>query len=44
MTRIELKSKVGPDGVLTLCVPIGMSEANRANRIGRDSLVFGGQG
>ena len=29
MTRIELKSKVGPDGVLTLSTPVGKAEANR---------------
>ena len=29
VTRIELKSRVGPDGVLTLKVPIGKEDANR---------------
>ena len=29
MTRIELKSKVGPDGVLDLKVPLGANDANR---------------
>ena len=29
MTRIELKSRVGPDGVLNLRVPLGPEEANR---------------
>ena len=33
MTRIELKSKVGPDGVLTITVPVGMAEANREVRV-----------
>lgn len=29
MTRIELRSKVGADGVLTLKVPLGPDEANQ---------------
>lgn len=29
MTRIELRTRIGPDGILTLSVPAGMSEANR---------------
>jgi hypothetical protein len=29
MTHIELRTRVGPDGILTLSVPVGMSEANR---------------
>jgi hypothetical protein len=29
MIQIELRTKVGPDGVLTLSVPVGISEANR---------------
>lgn len=29
MTRIELKSRVGPDGVLEVRVPCGPQEANR---------------
>jgi len=33
MTPIELRSKVGADGVLTLSVPVGISEANREVRI-----------
>jgi hypothetical protein len=28
MTRIELTSRVGPDGVLTLNLPLGPEEAN----------------
>lgn len=28
MTRIEIKSRVGPDGVLKLNVPVGEAEAN----------------
>ena len=28
MTRIELTSKVGPDGILTLKLPLGIAEAN----------------
>jgi hypothetical protein len=33
MTRIEVRSKVGPDGVLHLDVPMGASEANREVRV-----------
>jgi hypothetical protein len=29
MTQIELKSRVGPDGVLALNVPVGTQDANR---------------
>ena len=29
MTQIELRTRIGPDGILTLSVPVGMSEANR---------------
>ena len=29
MTRNELKSRVGPDGMLTLQVPVGKEDANR---------------
>ncbi len=29
MTRIELRTRIGPDGILTLNVPAGISEANR---------------
>jgi hypothetical protein len=29
MTRIELKSRIGPDGTLTLKLPVGVAEANR---------------
>jgi hypothetical protein len=33
MTRIVLRSKVGPDGILQLTVPVGHSDANREVRI-----------
>jgi hypothetical protein len=29
MTQIELRTRVGPDGILTLSVPVGIDEANR---------------
>ncbi len=38
MTHIEIRSKVGPDGVLKLAVPVGMGEANREVRITVESL------
>jgi hypothetical protein len=28
MRHVEFKSKVGPDGVLTLTIPVGLSAAN----------------
>ena len=33
MTHIKVKSRVGPDGLLKLAIPIGMSDANREVRI-----------
>jgi len=33
MTHIELTTRVGPDGILTLSVPVGLSEANRLVRV-----------
>ena len=38
MTHIEIKSKVGPDGVLKVAVPVGMAEANREVKITVESL------
>lgn len=29
MTRMEIKSRIGPDGVLNLSIPLGRSEANQ---------------
>ena len=29
MNTIEPRTRVGPDGILTLSVPVGMAEANR---------------
>jgi hypothetical protein len=33
VNTIELRTRVGPDGTLTLNVPVGMSEANREVKI-----------
>ena len=33
MKHIEVTSRVGPDGVLTLTVPVGLAEANREVRV-----------
>jgi hypothetical protein len=33
MTPIEMRTRVGPDGVLALSVPIGMSVANREVKV-----------
>ena len=33
MTRMELRTRIGPDGVLTLNVPTGLSEANRKVKV-----------
>jgi hypothetical protein len=38
MTPIELRSKVGPDGVLTLTVPIGIAEAGREVKVVVESV------
>jgi hypothetical protein len=29
VTHLELRARIGPDGILTLTVPVGLSEANR---------------
>ncbi len=33
MTHIELKSRVGPDGILKFAIPVGISDANREVKI-----------
>jgi len=33
MTHLELRARIGPDGVLTLNVPVGISEANREVKV-----------
>ena len=33
MTNIELRTRIGPDGILTLSVPVGMTEANREVKV-----------
>jgi len=33
MTQIELRTRVGPDGILTLSVPVGIGEANREVKV-----------
>ena len=38
MSTIELRTRVGPDGVLTLNVPVGMSEANREVKVVVESV------
>lgn len=38
MTHIELRTKVGPDGVLRLSVPVGMAEVNREVKVVVDSV------
>ena len=38
MTHIELRTKVGPDGVLSLTVPVGIAEANREVKIVVESI------
>jgi len=39
MTHIELKTKVGPDGMLSLTVPIGIAEANREVKVIVESVA-----
>lgn len=41
MTHIEITSKVGPDGVLKVAVPLGMGEANREVKITVESVESG---
>ena len=33
MTHLELRARIGPDGILTLNVPVGISEANREVKV-----------
>ena len=33
MTHLELRARIGPDGILTLNVPVGLSEANREVKV-----------
>ncbi len=33
MTHIELRTRIGPDGILSLSVPMGMSEVNREVKV-----------
>lgn len=44
MEHIELRSRVGPDGVLKFSVPVGMSEANREVKITVQSIDQPDQG
>jgi hypothetical protein len=39
MTHIELRTKVGPDVVLTLSEPVGMAEANREVKVVAESVA-----
>lgn len=38
MTILELESRVGPDGVLVLTVPVGQENANREVKVIVDSI------
>ena len=33
MTHLELRARIGPDGILNLNVPVGISEANREVKV-----------
>jgi hypothetical protein len=33
MTHLELRARIGPDGILNLNVPVGISDANREVRV-----------
>ena len=33
MSQIELRARVGPDGILTLSIPLGIAEANREVKV-----------
>jgi hypothetical protein len=38
MTHIEIKSRVGADGVLTISLPLGPSEANQEVKVTVDAM------
>lgn len=38
MTILEMESRVGPDGVLVLAVPVGQENANREVKVIVDSI------
>lgn len=38
MTHIELRTKVGPDGVLSISVPVGIGETNRDVKVVVETL------
>ena len=38
MTHIELRTKVGPDGLLSISVPVGIGEANRDVKVVVETL------
>jgi hypothetical protein len=33
MTHLELRARIGPDGILNLNVPVGISDANREVKV-----------
>ena len=39
MTRITMKSKIGPDGVLRVAVPVGTAEADREVQLTIEPIV-----
>ncbi|MGP0065961.1 MAG: hypothetical protein ACLQGP_20470 [Isosphaeraceae bacterium] len=41
MNTIELRTRVGPDGILTLSIPIGISEANQEVKVVVESAQHG---
>lgn len=41
MTHIELRTKVGPDGVLSISVPVGIADANREVKVVVETVESG---
>ncbi len=43
MTHLELRARIGPDGILNLNVPMGISDANREVKVIVEPADLGGE-
>ncbi len=43
MTHLELRARIGPDGILNLNVPVGISDANREVEVIVEPADMGGE-
>ena len=43
MTHLELRARIGPDGILNLNVPVGISDANREVKVIVEPAETGGE-